>query len=166
MDIGSFIANITFVSGLCFLIGFALVIVEMFHPGFGFPGVSGAILLITGACLTAKSLIELLIMLIIVIALLCVALTIVMKSATKGKLSRILVLHEAQKRETGYVGSEDLKYFVGKEGKALSILRPAGTADFDGIKLDVVSQGEFIKQGSLVQIVEVEGRRIVVKEMV
>lgn len=165
MDIGSFIANITLVSGLCFVIGFALVIVEMFHPGFGFPGVSGAILLITGVCLTAKSLIELLIMLIILIALLCVALTIVLKSATKGRLSKILVLHESQKKETGYVGSEDLKYFVGKEGITLSILRPAGTADFDGIKLDVVSQGEFIKPDSKVKVIEVEGRRIVVKQI-
>lgn len=165
MDIGSFIANITLISGLCFVIGFALVIVEMFHPGFGFPGISGAILLITGVCLTAKSLIELLVMLIILIALLCIALTIVLKSATKGKLSKLIVLHEEQKRETGYVGSEDLKYFVGKEGVTITILRPAGTADFEGIKLDVISQGGFIKANSKVKIIEVEGRRIVVKEL-
>jgi membrane-bound ClpP family serine protease len=165
MDIGSFIANITFISGLCFVIGFALVIIEMFHPGFGFPGISGAILLITGVCLTAKSLIQLLIMMIVLVALLCVALTIVLKSATKGRLSKIIVLHEAQRREHGYVGSEDLKFFLGKEGISLTILRPAGTADFDGIKMDVISQGEFIKQGCKVKIIEVEGRRIVVKEI-
>ena len=165
MDIGSFIANITLISALCFIVGFVLVIVEMFHPGFGFPGISGAILLVTGACLTAKSMIQLLIMLIIIIAVLCVALTIVLKSATKGKLSKILVLHEAQQRETGYVGSEDLKYFVGKEGVTLSILRPAGTANFDGIKLDVVSQGEFVQPDRKIKVIEVQGRRIVVREV-
>lgn len=165
MNIMSFIANITLLSGLCFFVGFILVIVEMFHPGFGFPGITGGILLIAGVCMTAKSLVELLIMTIIIIALLGAALTIVLKSATKGRLSKILVLHEAQKKEHGYIGTDDLEYFLGKEGVTTTILRPAGTADFEGIKLDVVSEGEFIKQDSKVKIIGVQGRRIVVREI-
>lgn len=165
MDIVSFLANITLISGLCFLLGFILVIVEMFHPGFGFPGITGAILLIAGVCMTARNLTELLVMLLIIIALLCAALTFVLKSATKGRLSRILVLHEVQKKETGYVGTSDLEYFLGKEGVATTILRPAGIADFEGVKLDVVSRGEFINSGKMVKIIEVQGRRIVVKEI-
>lgn len=165
MDIMGFIANISLVAGLCFFLGFILVIVEMFHPGFGFPGISGAILLVVGVCLTAQSLIELLIMLIIIIALLGIALTIVLKSATKGRLSKILVLHESQKKESGYIGTDDLEYFLGKEGITYTMLRPAGTADFEGIKLDVVSEGEFIKKDSKVKIIEVQGRRIVVREV-
>jgi membrane-bound ClpP family serine protease len=165
MDIANFIANITLVSGLCFAFGFILVIIEMFHPGFGFPGILGAVLLITGVCISAQSLIQLLIMLIIIIALLCVALTIVLKSAIKGRLSKILVLHEFQKKESGYIGNDDLEYFLGKEGTTITMLRPAGTADFEGIKLDVVSEGGFIKKDSTVKIIEVQGRRIVVREI-
>lgn len=165
MDIMNFISNVTLISGLCFILGFVLVVVEMFHPGFGFPGITGAILLVVGVCLTAQNIIELLIMLILIIALLCVALTIVLKSATKGRLSKILVLHEAQKRESGYIGTDDLEYFLGKEGTATTILRPAGTADFSGIKMDVVSEGGFIKQDSPIKIIEVQGRRIVVREI-
>lgn len=161
----SFIANISLVASLCFIIGFILVIVEMFHPGFGFPGISGAILLITGVCLTAQNLIELLIMLIIIIALLCGALTVVLKSATKGRLSKILVLHEFQKKESGYIGNDDLKYFLDREGTSTTMLRPSGTGDFQGIKLDVVSEGEFINKDSRIKIIEVQGRRIVVREM-
>jgi membrane-bound ClpP family serine protease len=165
MDILGFISNITFLSGLCFALGFILVIAEMFHPGFGVFGISGTILLVIGAWLTAKSIVDLLVMLIIIIAILCVMLTLTLKSATNGRLSRILVLHQAQRKEEGYSGSEDLEFFLGKEGTTISILRPAGTADFDGIKLDVVSEGDFIKNESRVKIIAVKGRRIVVREI-
>lgn len=165
MNIMDIIANITLLSGLCFAFGMFFVIVEMFHPGFGIFGIAGVILLVAGVSLTAKSLIQLLVMLIIIVAILCAALVVVLKSATKGRLSKILVLHEAQKKETGYTGSEDLKFFLDKEGVATTILRPAGTADIEGVKLDVVSQGEFIQKSSKLKVIEVEGRRIVVKEI-
>jgi membrane-bound ClpP family serine protease len=165
MNLVDFISNITLLSGLCFAFGMILVIVEMFHPGFGVAGITGTILLVAGVLLTAKTLIQLLVMLIVIVAILCGALTIVLKSATKGRLSKILVLHEAQKKETGYVGSDDLEYFLGKEGITTSILRPSGTADFQGIKLDVVSEGEFIPKDCKVKIMEVQGRRIVVREI-
>jgi membrane-bound ClpP family serine protease len=151
---------------LCFGFGFFLVIVEMFHPGFGVPGIFGGILLIAGVALTATSVIEVLIMLVFIISVLGVMLTIVLRSATKGRLSKRLILRETQKKEAGYIGTEDLKYFVGQKGVTITILRPAGTADFNGIKLDVVSEGEFISKDRKVEIIKVEGRRIVVRETI
>jgi len=44
------------------------------------------------------------------------------------------------------------------------VLRPSGTADFSGIKLDVVSDGEFIPKDTTVIINKIEGHRIVVKQ--
>jgi membrane-bound serine protease (ClpP class) len=52
---------------------------------------------------------------------------------------------------------------LGRYGTALSDLRPAGTADLEGERVDVVSDGEFITRGSLLEVIRVEGRRIVVK---
>ena len=52
---------------------------------------------------------------------------------------------------------------MGRYGTALSDLRPAGTADLEGERIDVVSDGEFITRGSQLEVVRVEGRRIVVK---
>lgn len=164
MDMVSFLSNISWAALLCFGFGFLLVIVEMFHPGFGVPGVFGGILLIVGVALTATSPMQVLILLVIIISLLGVALTLVLKSATKGRLSKILILHETQKKEAGYIGTEDLNYFVGQEGVSLTILRPAGIADVNGIKLDVVSEGEFISKDKKIEIIKVEGRRIVVRE--
>lgn len=149
---------------VCLLIGLLLVVVEMFHPGLGVPGITGAILLICGIVLTAKNLFQVLVMIIIILTILGITLSFVLQSATKGRLSKILVLHETQKKEKGYTGTEELNYFLGHVGVALTVLRPAGMADFDGIKLDVVSEGDFIPKETKVRIIRVEGRRIVVRK--
>ncbi|MBV7273591.1 NfeD family protein [Clostridium thailandense] len=165
MELVNFLSSISWIAFLCFGFGFLLVIVEMFHPGFGFPGISGGILLIIGVILTATSVMEVLILLAVIISVLGIALTLVLKSATKGRLSKILILHETQKKEAGYTGTEDLKYFIDQEGITITILRPAGIAEFNGIKLDVVSEGEFISKDKKVKIIKVEGRRIVVRQI-
>jgi membrane-bound serine protease (ClpP class) len=45
----------------------------------------------------------------------------------------------------------------------VSPLRPAGIADFHGERVDVVSQGEYIAAGEPVEVVRVEGNRVVVR---
>ena len=52
---------------------------------------------------------------------------------------------------------------VGRRGKAMSTLRPAGRADFGGEPLDVVTDGELIEAGEPVEIAEVHGNRLVVR---
>jgi len=165
MDAVSFIYNINLVAAICFISGFILVVVEMFHPGFGVPGIAGTVLLLVGIVITARNLMDILIMLIILIAIIGFALTVVLNSVTKGRLSKTLVLHASQKKEAGYIGTEDLNYFLEQEGITTTILRPAGTANINGIKLDVVSEGEFIAKDKEIRIIKVEGRKIVVKEI-
>lgn len=52
---------------------------------------------------------------------------------------------------------------VGMSGTAETTLRPAGKALFDGRYLDVVSDGPFVPAGMPVEVVRVEGNRVVVK---
>jgi membrane-bound ClpP family serine protease len=163
VDILGFVSNIDILAAICFFVGFLLVIIEMFHPGFGAPGIIGGILLVLGIIFTARSIQDVIVMLFIIVVILGAALTVVLQSATKGRLSKTLVLSKAQNKEEGYIGVEDLNYFIGRDGIAATVLRPSGIADFAGVKLDVVTEGEFIEKGTKVKIIKVEGRRIVVR---
>lgn len=51
---------------------------------------------------------------------------------------------------------------VGREGVTTSPLRPAGHADLGGRRVDVVSRGEHMDEGTQVTVLEVRGNRVVV----
>lgn len=146
------------------IVGLVLVIIEMNIPGFGVPGIVGVILLAVGVILSVDSLLQALIMIIIILAILGVALTLVLQSASKGRLSRRLVLSDSLENDVRFSAGSDLSYFIGSEGTAITVLRPSGTADFSGIRLDVISEGGFIPKNSTVIITKVEGNKIIVKQ--
>src|SRR5262245_45170732 len=60
----------------------------------------------------------------------------------------------------GLAGLEELK---GRLGKALSPLRPSGVAEFDGKRIDVITEGFMVEPGQWVRCVEVRGSRVVVR---
>lgn len=159
----SFIDGIETLQAVLFAIGLLLLIAEMFTPGFGLAGGSGLVLIIVGIILTARNPFEAMMMVIILLVLLAILLLIVLRSAKKGKLSKKLILWSAAKREDGFSSAADTSSMTGKEGVALTVLRPAGTGQFDGQRLDVVTEGAFIENGTKLRIVRTEGRRIVVE---
>jgi len=54
---------------------------------------------------------------------------------------------------------------LGAVGTSMTVLRPAGSVRFGEQFIDVVSDGGYIPAGVRVQVIEVEGTRIVVKEV-
>lgn len=147
------------------LVGFCLLVVEMYVPGFGLPGISGTVLMIVGIAAMKPSPLQSLILVLICVILLSIAFSIAIHSISKGRLSRSkLVLNEALNQKKEATEGEDLTYFVGKYGKTHTALRPAGIAEFDGVKLNVVSDGDFISYHRFVRVERVEGNRIVVRE--
>jgi membrane-bound serine protease (ClpP class) len=52
---------------------------------------------------------------------------------------------------------------VGMTGVARTTLRPSGKADFEGHVVDVISQGDYLREGSPVKVIAVEGPRVVVE---
>ena len=165
MDFFSFLDGIQIYQIVILVLGLIFLIIEMFTPGFGVSGGIGLVLLVVGILITASTPFEALVMFILLLAIVGVALTVVFHSATRGRLSRTLVLNESLNKAAGYIGNEDLEYFIGREGIALTVLRPSGSAEFDGVKLDVVSEGEYIEKDSRVKIMKVAGRRIVVRSI-
>jgi len=56
-----------------------------------------------------------------------------------------------------------LQLTPGMTGRALTILRPSGKAEFGSRVVDVVTEGEFISPESTVAVVSNDGMRVVVK---
>ena len=131
--------------------------------GFGIKWYS--IAYIVGILLTARTFFEGLIMFAVLLLFLAIVILLVLNSAKKGRLSKTLILNESNKIEEGFTAVEDMKVFLNKEGKAISVLRPAGIGLFDGIRLDVVTSGDFIEKNSNIKVIEVAGRRIIVEKM-
>ena len=44
-------------------------------------------------------------------------------------------------------------------------IRPAGIAVFDDRRVDVVGEGDFIEEGEALEVVAVEGNRVVVRAL-
>ena len=57
----------------------------------------------------------------------------------------------------------ELEALLNKEGVALCELRPSGFAQIDGRKVDVLSEGGHIQNGTRVSVVAVDGFRVVVR---
>lgn len=151
---------------ICFVVGLCLIVLEAFMPGFGLPGIAGVILHVIAVALTwiNHGPVAALGMTIILLSIIAIAISVSLRSAANGKLSKSkIVLSDTESNEAGYRSSEDMQVFLGKEGVATTVLRPTGMAEFDDVKLNVVSEGEYIQAGTRVQIVRVEGSRILVR---
>jgi len=70
-----------------------------------------------------------------------------------------------QTAEAVLPGASEALELLGAIGTSTTALRPAGVVRFGDKFVDVVSDGGFIPLGTRVQVVAVEGTRIVVKEV-
>lgn len=148
---------------ILFIAGFILIGIEMIAPGISAPGIAGTACLIVGIFLASDSIEEGVVITIILLVLLGIMLAIILGVLSKGKLKSPIVLKEELNKEKGYISSSDLNYLLGKRGVATSDLRPTGTGSFDGIELDVISEGKYIIKGTKLVIERVQGSKLIVK---
>ncbi len=144
--------------------GIVLLAVEIFViPGFGVSGILGIVALMAAILIGSDSPGEALVYTVLALAVIG---GMVFLGFKNGFLAKRLFLTARQTNKEGYVAPKpDFSQYAGRCGVALSPLRPAGTADFAGERLDVVTEGSFIRKGAAVKILAVEGARIIVREV-
>lgn len=157
--------TLTIIGIILLVIGFVLVAVELVIPGFGLPGISGIVCLIAGIFFTADSVEEGILITVVVIAVLGILMTVIMGLLAKRKLKSPIILDTDVKAGDSYLNSSDLEYLVHRKGVALTDLRPAGRGNFDGIDLDISSDGGYIERGTPIVIDRISEKRLIVKKL-
>ena len=148
------------------LIGAALIIIEMLIPGFGIAGISGAAAVIAGLIIGSNDPISALFSVAILVVILSIAAVIIFKvvfgKRKNDKNSRIVLNESIAAEATDRVTAESAE-LIGKQGIALTALRPSGAALINGKRYDVLADGEFIAKDEPIVVCTVEGLRISVR---
>lgn len=153
-------------------IGLVLLAIEVFLvPGFGIFGGIGIAALLGGLGLSLVGVGATWAMILSAVGqvmlawLIAIAVALVfLRFASRLPFGRPLVLETGLTSESGYASAPEAdRHWLGQRGTAVSTLRPAGIAHFDHERLDVVTEGEFVEAGEAVEVIRVDGNRIVVR---
>jgi membrane-bound serine protease (ClpP class) len=175
-----------------FLTGLAFLAVEIFVlPGFGVAGITGLLLMLAGILMASQTFLipetkrEWEVFGTSVLVLSCSAVVFVSAAAFLSRhfgslpiFNRLILQPAAPDAAPRAATSTDPNkplpvlapdnpygVDVGDWGLALSPLRPSGKARFGDRYLDVLTDGDFVERGRQVRIVEIQGSRIVVRDV-
>ncbi|NMB11610.1 MAG: nodulation protein NfeD [Firmicutes bacterium] len=147
-----------------FVVGMILLLVEVFViPGFGLAGILGLGAVFGSIVLsyaTAEAGVASL-----SIALVATVLVVALgwRYIRRSSAWQRLVLSTRIDREGGYTAPTSRVDLLGKIGKSQTPLRPSGIIEIEGQRVDAVTEGGFIAEDTPVQVISVEGNRIVVR---
>ena len=150
--------NNSFLTGLFLFLGFSCMLLEVFIPSGGVLGLLSLATTIFGIfCLFHQG-----------HPLLAVV-------AIAFFLAAFLAMFKFMLKRVNFTGSlppdtstsvdRKIGGLVGKDGVALTPLRPAGMAMIEGNKIDVVTLGDFIEKDVPVRVVDISGNRVVVRQI-
>jgi membrane-bound serine protease (ClpP class) len=157
---------------LLFGSGLVLLVVEIFvTPGFGVAGALGIAALLGGLSLSLfgagaswEFILKAAGRVVFSLLLALVASLALLRFLPRLPFGRRLILETGllAGAEGGSAPERD-RNWLGKSGTAVSPLRPAGIAEIEGERVDVVSEGDLIEAGVPIVVTRVDGNRIVVR---
>ena len=154
--------------------GIVLLVLEVFViPGFGIAGLLGILALLGGFALslvgggaTAEAVMRAGLQVTVSMVLAIAAALLMLRVVPRLPFGRQLILQADLQASEGYAAPPDAdRTWLGAHGIAATVLRPAGVADLDGERVDVVSDGAFIAAGEPIVVTRVDGNRIVVRRV-
>ena len=163
--------GMNFVSGagswlevLLFILGMGLLILEVFIPGFGLFGIAGILSMLASFYFVLGGNVSALNWLAVSIVAALTIFALLIKYLPSNPAWNLFVLKNKQENSEGYSVTPDMTQYAGKAGVALTTLRPAGIALIEGVRIDVVTFGDYIDSGTNIVVVRVEGSKIFVKK--
>ncbi|WP_412068341.1 NfeD family protein [Rubrivirga sp. IMCC43871] len=160
-----------------FVVGVGLLLAEVFvTPGFGVFGIAGLVLVLAALLVAlipnvgfkfpsdgeiARATTTLAAALVLLVLF---TMSLGRMLPRSERLNRLVLAPELSAAD-GYTSADLGADLVGQIGTALTSLRPSGTADVDGRRVDVVSEGGFVSAGASVEVVRARGAVVVVREV-
>ena len=148
-----------------FLGGILFIIVEILMPTVGLLAGIGIAAMLYSVVLAMGGDINAVYAMLIALALAVLLFALLVKRLPSSRLWMKFVLKDQSTSQRGYVSAESRSDLLGKQGKVLTELRPAGTILVNGGPVDVVSEGAFIGKEEIVEVVAVHGNRVVVRKV-
>src|SRR5688500_16817149 len=156
------------------LAGVVLLALEfLVIPGFGIAGILGILALlgalvmsVVGSGATPEYFMFAAGRIVFSLLLALLASFVLLRYMPRTRLGRQLILDTGlgAGSASGSAPEADLRW-LGKRGRTSSPLRPAGIAEIEGTRVDVVSEGDLIEPGTPVEVVRVDGNRVVVRQL-
>ncbi len=151
---------------LLFFVGIGLVVAEVLIPSFGL------FTLLSGSCLVGSIYLAFAVNAVTGTVFLLAALLLVPVAVLSGlrllrtsRFGKRILLSAPDTRKSVDAIYANNTALVGKRGRAVSPLRPAGTIDINGDRIPVVTEGSMVDQGREVEVIAVEGNRILVRDV-
>jgi len=143
--------------------GILLLVMENFIPGFVL-GTLGLISILAGIFVTyfEYGFTFGTVMLGVILILMFVLLAVSMRNFQRTATGKLLTNTSNIGSDSSYAVNQEL---LGRSGITLTQLRPAGSAIINGKKVDVVTQGDLISANEPVEVIQVEGMRVVVRKV-
>lgn len=149
---------------LCLAVGLLLLFAEVFIPSGGLIGFLALGFLGVSLYLAFTTTAYGLIFVILTGILLPVALALAVHLWPRTPMAKYMFLSPPDPEDLGPdVEQLRLEHLVGQFGRTLTPLRPTGMVDFEGRRLEGVSEEGLIATGSLVRAVQVRGGRLIVR---
>lgn len=164
---GHMVADLAGYESIIFFgIGIVCVALEFFVPG-GILGVIGVGAIIGSLFLTTNDIGHMTMSIAIALMVSIIASVVLFRfmGLEKGFFKNI-ILNDSTSTEKGYISSKNRLDLIGLEGRSITPLRPAGTGDFDGERIDIVTEGGFIANDRPVKVIKTEGSRVIVREII
>ena len=158
--IGNWLYTVMFIAGI------VLLLLEIFViPGFGIAGISGIALIFISIFLTLGGGVSAMYAMGVVALILLVSFLVLLFFFPKLPIWKKLGLARRETKKEGYIAITEKKHLEGKEGKAITMLRPSGVVEIDGKRYDALTEGEFIEKGKKIVVTRVEGGKVFVKKL-
>jgi membrane-bound serine protease (ClpP class) len=152
-------------------LGIVAIGVEVFLlPGFGVAGVLGGLLVcgavvlaLVGAAPTANDFVQAGAVLGAALVISAAVFVAWLRHLPNSTRWGGLFLKDSTGKGEGFVSAPTRGDLIGRTGTASTDLRPSGVASIDSERLDVVTEGEFIRAGAGIQVIRPDGYRLIVR---